>query len=393
MRRFLAILALGAALVLGTSCADSPAAEDFSYVVQVFTGGWNNVNYDTADIIARLDSVSATLPVGKVIIGWNLDPTPYKEIGEFLHSRDIKMLLWLPVFSEIGGLYDCDLSLDLWGQAPASYALQEGEDFTFFCPSSERNLDNFLKIYEEHFADCGFDGVFIDKIRSQSFISGAEGILSCGCDNCRDRFLELGVDIDEVAEEWKTKGDAMFSVTSYTPETGFVFENGLTDRFLKAKAAIISDSVGKICDYFHDKGMLVGMDLYAPLMAQFVGQDYAALGAKADFIKPMLYRRTEAPAGIGFEYGLLRESLPGAAGYPDFVFDKEFLEGQLEAVAVAPCAKFPGIEINYREEFARTDEEYVSESVGAVIDAGFEGAVLSWDVMLAPNAHINCLVR
>lgn len=373
------------------SCKTKTADADFGYIVQVFTGGWNNSNYDTSSIIDRLDALSDEIPVKRVIIGWNLDPEPYRQIGEFLHGKDIEMFIWLPVFSEIGGLADCDLSVDLWGNAPASYALQEGEDFTFFCPSAQKNIDMFTGIYEEYFSDCGFDGVFIDKIRSQSFVAGVSGILSCGCGTCAEKFAELGVSLDDVKAAWEAKGDEFFSVTAFDPAEGFTSADSLLDSFLKAKADIISESVGRICDYFHAKGMLVGMDLYAPLMAQFVGQDYVRLSAKADFIKPMLYRRTEAPAGIGFEYGLLRKSIPGAKGYPDITTDLDFLDGQIGYVSKASCEKFPGIEINYREDIARTDAEYVRESIGAVKAAGFDGAVLSWDVMLAPDSHIECL--
>lgn len=373
------------------SCKTKSADADFGYIVQVFTGGWNNKNYDTASIIERLDAISDEIPVKRVIIGWNLDPEPYRQIGEFLHGKDIEMFIWLPVFSEIGGLADCDLSVDLWGDSPASYALQEGEDFTFFCPSSQKNVDIFTGIYEKYFSDCGFDGVFIDKIRSQSFVAGVSGILSCGCESCVAKFAELGVNIEDVKNAWETKGDDFFSVSGYDPESGFSFADSLLDSFLKAKADIISESVGQICDYFHARGMLVGMDLYAPLMAQFVGQDYTRLSAKADFIKPMLYRRTEAPAGIGFEYELLRESIPGAKGYPDITTDLDFLNGQIGYVSKASCEKFPGIEINYREDIARTDAAYVRESIGAVKAAGFDGAVLSWDVMLAPDSHLECL--
>lgn len=380
MRRILLLAAAAVALVCASSCREAQSQDDFGYIVQVFTGGWNNKNYETADVIARLDTLSKVIPIQKVIIGWNLDAAPYKEIGEFLHSRDIKMILWLPVFSEIGELAECDLSVDLWGNVPASYALQEGENFTFFCPSSERNVQNFIGIYEQYFAECGFDGVFIDKIRSQSFLGGVSGVLSCGCERCKGLYVQKGVDLEEVRTACETQGDAFFSVG-----------NELADKYFQAKADIISTSVGEICDWFHAKGMEVGMDLFAPLMAKFVGQDYAALSAKADFIKPMLYRKTEAPAGIGFEYNSMREAVPGAEGYPEIETDLEFLKGQLDIISAAACDKYPGIEVNYREEFARTDPEYIKESIQAVKDAGFSGAVLSWDIMLAPDSHIECL--
>ena len=126
-------------------------------------------------------------------------------------------------------------------------------------------------------------------------------------------------------------------------------------------------------------------------MAPFVGQDYAVLAEHADFIKPMLYRRTLAPAGMGFEYELLRSCAPGASGYPDIAMDLEFLDSQLEAMEHCPCAKYPGIEINYREGIVPTDPEYVRESLSAVRRHGFSGAVLSWNIMEAPVAHIDAI--
>ena len=94
-------------------------------------------------------------------------------------------------------------------------------------------------------------------------------------------------------------------------------------------------------------------------MAQFVGQDYGILSQHADFIKPMLYRQTFAPAGMGFEYDLMRKAVPGATGYPEFTMDVDFLDSQLKAMAV--------------------------------MRHGFDGAVLSWNIMQAPDSHISCL--
>ena len=93
---------------------------------------------------------------------------------------------------------------------------------------------------------------------------------------------------------------------------------------------------------------------------------------------------TTAPAGMGFEYELLRKALPGATGYPDFAMDAAFLDSQLKAMEPYSCGKYPGIEINYREVVAPTSPEYVSESLKAVQSHGFDGAVLSWNIMKAP---------
>ena len=121
------------------------------------------------------------------------------------------------------------------------------------------------------------------------------------------------------------------------------------------------------------------------------GQDYAVLAPHADFIKPMLYRQTFAPAGMGFEYDLLRKALPDAKGYPDYKMDVRFLHTQLEAMEPYDCDKYPGIEINYRAEIAPTSPEYISESLKAVLGHGFDGAVLSWNIMEAPLSHLSSI--
>lgn len=380
-------------LILGllavVSCGKKPAGAD--YVVQVSLGSWHSPDYTAEQIVSRLDTVCRMVPVGKVIIGWSLDKDIYREVGEYLHEKGIRMLLWLPVFAETEEVCDNSPGVDLWGEIPANYDLAAGEGFRFNCPSDPQNIANVVALYDRCFSDCGFDGVFLDRIRTQSFVSGVGGVLNCGCPLCEARFAEEGVDLAQVRKEWETRGDAFFSVSGYTPESGFVFENPLATAFFKAKGHIVSESVAAVADSLRSRGLEVGLDLYAPFMAPFVGQDYAILSRHADFIKPMLYRQTFAPAGMGFEYELLRKSVPGATGYPDFKMDVAFLESQLQAMESCPCAKYPGIEINYVEKFAPTSPEYVRESLDAVMRHGFNGAVLSWNIMEAPEKMLSLL--
>ena len=386
----IAILMLG--LLALASCQKKPAAEP-GYIVQVSLGGWHSPDYTAAQIISRIDSVSALIPVRKVIIGWSLDKDIYREVGEHLHAKGIRMLLWLPVFAETEEVCENVPAVDLWGIIPANYDLAAGEGFRFNCPSDPRNRANVVAIYDDHFRDCGFDGVFLDRIRTQSFVSGVGGVLNCGCPACTDRFREEGVDLDAVRAAWAEKGDAFLSVTGYDTDNGFSFLEPLAADFFKAKVHIVSRAVASVADSLRSRGLEIGMDLYAPFMAPFVGQDYAILSQHADFIKPMLYRKTFAPAGMGFEYDLLRKALPQAEGYPEFSMDVAFLNLQLDAMAPYACGKYPGIEINYREGIVPTSPEYVTESLEAVMRHGFDGAVLSWNIMEAPDSHIACLGR
>ena len=358
------------------------------YIVQVSLGGWDSPDYTAEQIIGRIDTVSQLVPVEKVIIGWSQDKEIYRQVGEYLHEKNIRMLLWLPVFAETEEVCENSPAVDLWGQTPANYDLAAGEGFRFNCPSDPQNIANVVAIYDRLFSDCGFDGVFLDRIRTQSFVGGVSGVLSCGCPLCVERFAAEGVDIQKVKSEFETQGDAFFSIDSYTPSEGFNFENPVAAAYFKAKGHVVSTSVAAVADSLRSRGLEVGMDLYAPFLAPFVGQDYAILAAHADFIKPMLYRQTFAPAGMGYEYELLRKAVPAASGYPALEMDVNFLHSQLEAMQSYACGKYPGIEINYREVIAPTSPEYISESLKAVKDHHFTGAVLSWNIMEAPLSHL-----
>ena len=386
MKKLVSFLLLTWALV---ACGTKQARP--GYIVQVSLGSWHSPDYSARQIIGRIDTVSTLIPVEKVIIGWSVDKEIYKEVGTYLHSKGIKMLLWLPVFAETEEMCENSPAVDLWGNIPSNYDLAAGEGFRFNCPSDPQNAANVVAIYDNYFSDCGFDGVFLDRIRTQSFVSGVGGVLNCGCPLCAQQFRGEGIDIEAVKAEWDACGDVFFSVTGYSPQDGFALENSVASAYFKAKGHIVSSAVASIADRFHSRGLEVGMDLYAPFMAPFVGQDYEILARHADFIKPMLYRQTFAPAGMGFEYDLLKKALPGANGYPVFLMDLEFLHSQLEAMETYSCAKYPGIEINYREGVVPTSPEYVTESLKAVMSHGFNGAVLSWNIMEAPVTHIDCL--
>ena len=361
------------------------------YILQVFAGGWHTQNYTADDIIKRLKTITDTIPVKAVLIGWNLNAGLYRTVGNFLRSRSIDMILWLPVFSETGELLPSEEALDINGRPVGSLALQEGENFAFSCPLNENSLHNVQQIYETHFSDCGFDGVFLDKIRTQSFVGGISGVLSCGCSACRKAYAEHGLSLFHVAGAYADKGDMFLETAGYVPGTGFTFKDPLAEQFFTLKGKLIAERMTELCRYFHAKGLTVGLDLYAPLLSRFVGQSYREITAEADFIKPMLYRKTEAPAGIGYEYRLLKQSLPHTRNYPDIDTNEAFLEQQLKEFRDLPCRKYPGIEVNYREDIARTDPAYIRASMKILEENGMDGAVLAWDVMLAPDEHIRAV--
>lgn len=363
------------------------------YILQFFTGSWQGTHDNPEDMIRKIEDVSSRLPVDKVIIGWNTDPDVYRQLGEYLHEKGIRMVLWLPVFTEIGDVAETDKALDLFGNPIVTPAEEEGKAFVFACPSSRRNIQAVKDVYERYFAGCGFDGVFLDRVRSQSFVTGVSGVLSCGCAACRQAFLKRGVDTDAVRERYEQKKDSFFDMAAYPMNGQFELEDPLAQAFFEAKEEIITEAVTRLCRFFKEKGMIVGLDLFAPVVSRFVGQNYTQITKYADFIKPMLYRRTEAPAGIGYEYALFEKHAPGARGHIRLPGDKALLETQLDAIGCVSCEKYPGVEINYSEDVVRTDADYITESLTAIREHGFEGAALCWNIMQAPEAHIEAAVK
>ena len=385
----IALLIIGLMTIF--SCQELKEQQNSGYIAQVSLGSWHSPDYTAEQIIERIDTVSKMIPIQKVIIGWSDNKDIYRQVGDYLHNKNIRMLLWLPVFAETEEVCENSPAVDLWGKVPANYDLAAGEGFRFNCPSDPKNAANVVAVYDSLFSDCGFDGVFLDRIRTQSFVSGVSGVLNCGCPLCVERYAKEGVDIQAVKREYEAKGDAFFSVKGYSTADGFCFENPVAAAYFKAKGHVVSNSVAAIADSLRSRDLEVGMDLYAPFMASFVGQDYSILTAHADFIKPMLYRQTFAPAGMGFEYDLLQRAVPNAKGYLKFWMDVAFLNSQLKAMKPYNCEKYPGIEVNYRADIVPTSLEYISESIDAVKEHEFKGAVLSWNIMEAPLNHIKIL--
>ena len=94
----------------------------------------------------------------------------------------------------------------------------------------------------------------------------------------------------------------------------FELKDRLAQKFFLAKEEIIAEAVSDLCRHFKEQGLTVGLDLFSPMVSRFVGQNYDLITKDADFIKPMLYRRTEAPAGPGYEFALFKKHAPNISG-------------------------------------------------------------------------------
>lgn len=376
-------------------------------VIQIFTGGYLEDKVTYQQIEDKLKPILKAGQVKCVIMGWSLCKELYEETIVLLKEYGVECFLWLPVFSETGLLKSAAYLVDDEGHKVKNYNLKDGESFEFYCPQNPGNIENFLEIYNDNFSGIDFDGVFLDKIRYGAFSNGISGVFSCFCDICMDKYRAWGLDTEElIAEMGKVRrgeegyGTAPLQMKSYK-NGEYQFQNKIWKLFFEKKRDSITEVLTGIVEYFHHRDMLVGMDTFSPFTAYFAGQDVAELGKLADFIKPMMYRITNAPAGLPFEADcLVRETskvpteakaafyqIIGCQDTGNAPFDIGFVQEELKYLTDKGIPVYGGVEIN-RNEAAPAAPYYIRENLRALGESDIDGFVLSWDLLSAPAENI-----
>ena len=148
-------------------------------------------------------------------------------------------------------------------------------------------------------------------------------------------------------------------------------------------------------------GMKIGFDLFAPAFGYFCGQNAQELRLFADFVKPMMYRHTDAPAGLPFE----RERMILAVGeqvggqMDQLVGDsrehfKGFVTQELNWLKLQEgCEVWPGIEANYIEPIALIRPGELLENLQLLTSLGYDTMVASWNLNKIPEENLDTLLE
>ena len=96
------------------------------YIIQLYTGGFANIQVTEEKIIEKLKSCFDKIPIYGVIIGWGIDINLYRKVSQLASQHKKKLYLWLPVFSEIGGIKSSQPAIDYLGKKVLPISLQEG---------------------------------------------------------------------------------------------------------------------------------------------------------------------------------------------------------------------------------------------------------------------------
>ena len=191
-------------------------------------------------------------------------------------------------------------------------------------------------------------------------------------------------------------GEHVLGITAYD-QGNYTFLHPVWEPFYRKKAEDIAGALKPVTRYFRQRGMKVGMDTFAPYLAYFAGQDMKLLASMADFIKPMMYRITNAPAGMPFGMQMegdaktrARNAFFEILGCHDTgtgAFDLNFTARELTYMAGLGVPVYCGIEVNSNEA-APSNPGYLRETMEGLRLLDLEGYVLSWDLMCATDGNL-----
>lgn len=369
-----------------------------SYVLQIFTGGFNEKHVKCSDIKRKLEPLLGRLNIEAVIIGWQIAPKLYQSVNSFTAEYNIPIYLWLPVFSEIGDIAESE-PVELYsGERSTSANLNDGEGFDFLCPTSYKNIHNVEYVYNKYFSEVDFDGVFLDRIRYPSFSNGYENIYSCFCPRCTKLMERAGLPV----EWYKTRitQSKMNNEHPFLSEYNGGLKNEFTDerwrQFFDFKHTNIANSIKILVEYFKDLNKKIGLDVFAPIIADFTGQDILRLSETADFIKPMMYYKTIAPAGINYERAILSSAFSRMEiDMPSMEYDNSYDIASLrELVKKSKCKIYPGFEVNHIKNIAETSVDYIKKQLMEYQEIeDVTSVVLSWNLLDMPKKHLDFILE
>jgi len=358
--------------------------------VQIFCGGFSGTAVPFEAVEEKLLSFIKRFRVTKVIMGWSTEKSLYEKTAALLLKHNIEFYLWFPVFSETGALRDLSPLVDYTGNVIERENNNSSEDFFFCCPNDRFNIAKITGIFNEHFSSIKFRGIFMDKIRYPSFAGsrGKDGVFSCFCPECMKIYLNENFDVEKLKLSLYDPEFSLPGIKRYYGNGRYEFHDKVMSSFFQIKKNIIYYSLQRICMYFRERNYKIGFDVFAPFLSPFTGQDIVKLSGLCDFIKPMMYRITHAPAGLPYETEALQRHT-GNKTISNKFFSLDFCVKELENLSFESfCHVYAGIEINRINNIAHSDPVYIEETINAYLKTGIRGFVLSWNLLDMPEDNI-----
>jgi hypothetical protein len=378
-------------------------------------------------VAARVGAMAHEVPLDILAVGWTERPDLFRMLTAQGTRLSKEVFLWYPILSDYPGFDPSHLVVTRGAGRSTGWKGYEGtgirESFKQSCPNNPQAAAATLGSLEKLLAEYEFDGVFVDKIRFPSMANGLQETFSCFCPFCREKAARRGLDLDEVkaalgGAETRAAGMGAGTAAADLPPGArwleeFTAEQPVVRQFLRFRADSINEFLATTERRVRNMGRKVSLDVFSPLLAPLVGQDFPFMARHADWVKPMIYRfgngpsslRTEIPATIRELGGHLRrdersamswacsrvEGLEGSTlGQIEHAAPLGLIQAESRA-AVRLFAETPvylGVESVSIPGGMQVSPAHVEEILDIGVRAGVGGFVLSWDLLHTPIENV-----
>ena len=398
----------------------------FAIVAQLSSVHSSDEDLSPRRVAGYVAKITKEAPLDILVVGWQERPELYRILTSPESRLCPEVFLWYPLLSDYPGFDPSHLVVDSSFTRSRGWSGYEGtgiaESFKQACPNNPEAVSTSLAYLEKCITAYPFDGVFLDKIRFPSAANGLQDVFSCFCSFCVQKAAKSGLDLNEVrtALEAKIAGNVDSSPVKI-PEGAkwleeLVARQPLLQRFIRFRADSISELIATASRRMRTIGKKVSLDVFSPILAPLVGQDFSALAPQADWIKPMIYRFGRGPSSLRTELPSLVRELGRYLGYSEAAAmswaanQAEGLQGQTveQIEEIAPLSliraetgqalslfgdtpMYLGLETVSIKALMEVTPRNVEEILEIGAEAGVQGFVLSWDLLHTPIENVRPL--
>lgn len=296
-----------------------------SLCVQLYFGPSEAAALSLGEVVSAVEATHRVASFGRLLF-WNAvgDEALWQALSGLSERLSFELWLWYPVFADTGTeptpaeeVLGPD-GAGIHGSAGAWDGLFAGgsETFRFACPNAlpQRNLTALAALLPQ--ISASLTGVFLDRIRFPAPSNGSGSLLACACPACQARWLEegSGEDLPTVLRSAASRLKSLEDGQSRDYPDAIALLDGVGLHRVRAfRAAAVTRTAEAYRIFLMGKGLALGLDLFSPSLAPLVGQDYAALSYRCDWIKSMSYCHARGPAGLPLELECLDRGLAALA--------------------------------------------------------------------------------
>jgi|GEM_PF-559008 len=401
----------------------------FTIAAQLSSVHSTEEDLDPRRVAKYVDATLKEIPLDILILGWEERPELYRMLtGPKTRPSEV-VFLWYPLLSDYPGFDPSHLVVTSNALRSRGWGGYEGmgvaETFKQACPNNPHSVSTSLAYLEKYMSAYEFDGVFIDKIRFPSMANGLQDVFTCFCPFCAQKAAQSGLDLDQVRavlERRAVKNASADSLTVAKIPMGaewldeLIAGQPLLQQFIRFRADSISNLVRMVSERMRKIGKKTSLDVFSPVLAPLVGQDFSAMARYADWVKPMIYRFGSGPSSLRTEIPSLVRELGSYLGCDEKAAMSwaaarvEGLEGSTveQVEKVAPLSLIRAETVRALRLFAGTPlylglesvsipgrmevrPRHVEEILEIGTQAGVQGFVLSWDLLHTPIDNVRPL--